>query len=161
MTHDLSRQLPKGFQTRVTASFRRDPTVPICHDAASSNFRCRVQEARFLLRDDRRHAYRCNPSSRLDFVGHGRRRSILHMELPRLKKALIKEIPVDVFYRDAETDPFYPADFEIFKLRDRHSTPSEKPTSCARVVGLKRCHNCGAKNYRDIDIGAKWWKTLR
>src|SRR5262249_12809710 len=34
--------------------------------------------------------------------------AVLHAELPRLKEALIKEIPADVFYQDAETDPLYP-----------------------------------------------------
>jgi len=48
--------------------------------------------------------------------------AVLHAELPRLKTALIKEIPGDVFYQDAETDPFYPpAEARILKLRDRHS----------------------------------------
>ena len=47
--------------------------------------------------------------------------AVLHAELPRLKTALIKEIPGDVFYQDAETDPFYPAWARILKLRDRHS----------------------------------------
>jgi phosphorylcholine metabolism protein LicD len=47
--------------------------------------------------------------------------AVLHAELPRLKQALIEEIPEDVFYQDAETDPLYPAHAQIFKLRDRHS----------------------------------------
>lgn len=47
--------------------------------------------------------------------------AVLHTELPRLKQALISEIPQDMFYQDGETDPFYPAGAEIIKLRDRHS----------------------------------------
>jgi phosphorylcholine metabolism protein LicD len=47
--------------------------------------------------------------------------AVLQSELPQLKDALIKEIPPDVFYQDSETDPFYPAKFQILKLRDRYS----------------------------------------
>ncbi|MGE3528178.1 MAG: hypothetical protein AB7G54_01985, partial [Methyloceanibacter sp.] len=34
-------------------------------------------------------------------------------------------IPQDMFYQDAETDPFYPAGAAILKLRDRHSNYHE------------------------------------
>ena len=47
--------------------------------------------------------------------------AVLQAELPRLKEALIDEIPEDMFYQDGQTDPFYSTDAGIIKLRDRYS----------------------------------------
>jgi len=41
-------------------------------------------------------------------------------DLPRLKQALEREIPDDMFFQDAESDPFYPS-WTTPKLRDRCS----------------------------------------
>lgn len=45
---------------------------------------------------------------------------ISRLDLARLKR-VIEEFPFDIFYQDSETDPYYPKQASVVKLRDRYS----------------------------------------